>query len=106
MKESVSSKSLRARKLRADLIASLGGKCARCPRTENLHCDCIEPQGYAHHFMPWPQRTRWYWQQHLKGNLQLLCPRCHIQKTCSENRKANGVRRPHPFHSVDGVSPQ
>jgi len=91
-KESVSQKSLRARKARRDLIASLGGKCATCPRTENLHCDCIIPQGCAHHFMPWPQRVRFYWQEHLKGNLQLLCPRCHIRKTTLENHKARGVR--------------
>lgn len=93
VKESVSAKSLRARKMRAGLIVALGGKCARCSRTENLHCDCILPQGFLHHFMPWPQRVRWYWQQHIKGNLQLLCPSCHIRKTTLENSKARGVRR-------------
>lgn len=82
----------RARDLRAELVRVLGGKCARCPRTENLHCDCITPQGAAHHFMPWPQRVRFYWQQHLKGNLQLLCPQCHVAKTAAENSKANGRR--------------
>lgn len=94
-KPGVSSWSLRARRARAsrsELVRELGGKCARCPRTEHLDCDVIVSVGPAHHFMSYPERVRFYWQQHLKGNLQLLCKTCHLAKTTAENSKANGGR--------------
>lgn len=95
MNVTTSIKSARAKKARADLVALLGGKCANCPRTENLHCDCIVPQGAAHHLLPWPERVRFYWKEHLRGNLQLMCPACHMQKTMIDNRKAGGLRKQH-----------
>lgn len=82
----VSLKSKRARHLRAELVKELGSVCVSCQSTNKLHFDCIVPQGPAHHLMAWPERIRWYWQQHLLGNLQLLCPRCHLRKTQRDNR--------------------
>ena len=82
VKESLhrSLKSRRAKAARRELTLLLGGRCSRCGCTESLEFDCIVPVGSAHHFMPWPQRIRFYWQQHLNGNLQLLCSVCHRQQ--------------------------
>lgn len=80
-------RSVRAAKVRAELVEALGGQCARCGELEDLQFDCITPRGPAHKFMPWPRRMRWYWQEHLRGNLQLLCPKCHTYKTTLENQK-------------------
>src|SRR5215469_13068677 len=84
----VSLRSRRAKTARLDLIKALGGHCARCPETRGLEFDCIVRQGPADHGLPWPQRIRWYWQQHLKGNIQLLCRTCHQNKTRLEAFKA------------------
>jgi len=83
-------RSVRAGKARAELVEKLGGKCVQCGEIEDLQFDCIVPQGPAHKFMPWPRRIRWYWCEHLRGNLQLLCPKCHTYKTTRENQKGAG----------------
>lgn len=80
-------KSRRAAEARRELTLILGGKCNMCASTHSLEMDCIVPVGAAHHFMPWPQRIRFYWQQHLLRNLQLLCRRCHLKKTSHDNCK-------------------
>lgn len=85
-------KTLRARKSRTELLFALGGKCARCPRADCLEFDCVLPQGPQHHHMPAPERMRFYWRQHCRGNLQVLCATCHLRKTQDDNRKINGVK--------------
>lgn len=79
-------KSRRAENARRELVLALGGKCKMCPATDELEMDCITPQGSFHHYMPWPERVRFYWQQFLAGNLQALCQRCHRRKTALDNR--------------------
>ena len=83
----VSMRSERARRSRAALELELGGRCARCPETRALEFDCVVSKGDAHHLMPWPRRIRWYWLEHLAGNIQLLCRKCHNLKTARENAK-------------------
>jgi 5-methylcytosine-specific restriction endonuclease McrA len=85
-------KSLVAAKRREQLKKLMGSRCAVCGATGTLHFDCIQRQGPAHHYMPLPERTRYYEKQHSLKNLQLLCPRCHSQKTAAENAR---LRRPH-----------
>lgn len=92
VKESVSLKSLRARKARKDLVDEMGGKCFDCPARDSLEFDCCPPKGAAHHFMPWPQRIRFYWACWMAGELELRCKTCHNRKTNRENCKATGVR--------------
>jgi hypothetical protein len=104
--KSVSLRSARAAKARAELVQALGGRCRSCGEIEDLQFDCISPRGPAHKLMPWPARIRWYWQEHLRGNIQLLCPRCHVRKTCFENQKGPRFLSPLPsaLHSINQVS--
>jgi len=73
-----------SREIRDNLRKILGGKCAHCPATESLQFDCIVSQGGEHHEMQWRSRLNFYWQEHHKKNLQLLCPPCHVAKTLRE----------------------
>jgi len=84
-------KSLRAKKSRQSLTIELGGVCFACGCQDSLEFDCIAPRGRQHHLMSWPERIRFYWQEHLHGNLQLLCKRCHLRKTQMDNQKGRGV---------------
>lgn len=80
-------KSQRAAASRLELLAVLGGVCAQCSSVVALEFDCKQPQGPEHHLMAWPERIRFYWKQHGQGNLQLLCPSCHLKKTQRDNSK-------------------
>lgn len=95
MKESVvrSLKSRRAASARRELLVAMGCRCVRCSSFENLEFDCIVPTGHVHHGMEWPRRVRFYWQELLRGNLQLLCKTCHVRKTAEENCKARAIRK-------------
>lgn len=73
--------SLYIAKRRAELVRFLGGACVNCGETENLHCDCIKPQGHDHHRCGPYSRLKFYLSQLAVGNLQLLCERCHELKT-------------------------
>lgn len=87
-----SSKSARAAKARAELIQALGGRCSNCASPHNLQFDCKVPRGHDHHRMDWPTRIRFYWQEHLAGNIQILCAECHVQKTRYDNSKARAAK--------------
>jgi hypothetical protein len=86
----VSLKSLRAREARRELTQLLGGCCRLCRSTHQLEFDVIAGVGSAHHFMDWPSRIRFYFQQHLLANLQILCKPCHLRKTIMSNHKGKG----------------
>jgi hypothetical protein len=73
-----------SRELKARLIAQLGGQCARCSAHEHLQFDCVRSQGGAHHEMQWRDRLRFYEREISRGNVQLLCPKCHVKKTLDE----------------------
>lgn len=73
-----------SREIRDRLRRELGGKCERCPRTDHLQFDCRVSQGPAHHALNWRQRLNFYRDQHKRGNLQLLCPACHVDKTLAD----------------------
>ena len=77
-----------ARRSRSALVIELGGRCRCCSATACLEFDCIIPRGRTHHLMPWPERVRFYWQEQLVGNLQLLCKPCHQRKTALDLLKA------------------
>ena len=73
-----------SRSIREQLRVLLGGKCARCPQTEHLQFDCKVSQGGDHHALNWRQRLNFYVEQAKLENLQLLCPKCHVEKTLDE----------------------
>ncbi len=70
-----------ARRARAALVQSLGGVCATCGVSHPLECDCVEPRGDWHHRIGFAQRVSFYRREAASGNLQLLCPLCHVVKT-------------------------
>src|ERR1700689_223642 len=82
-------KSLRASEARRELLSLLGGRCSKCAATHPLEFDCYPVPETSHHFMPWPQRIRFYWQQHLAGNLRGLCKPCHTRATSILNSKVH-----------------
>jgi 5-methylcytosine-specific restriction endonuclease McrA len=84
-------KSRRAARSRDELRRLLGGRCSQCSSTGPLEFDCIFPRGAYHHMLPWPARIRFYWQEHLVGNLQLLCRACHTRKTAADNSKVRAA---------------
>lgn len=73
-----------ASELRRRLIEQLGGKCVSCGATAHLQFDCIVSTGPKHHGMNSADRARYYADQAAKKNVQLLCPKCHVQKTLDE----------------------
>lgn len=74
-----------ARRKRTELLAQLGGRCARCGTTDNLEFDCIIPQGDAHHKKEWSARMSFYRAQAKAGNIQVLCSGCNNLKSLDEN---------------------
>jgi len=69
------------RRRKQQLIDALGGRCHHCGSPDRLQFDCITSQGPDHHSLGWTQRLAFYEAQRQSGNLQLLCPRCHVAKT-------------------------
>ena len=84
---SKSLRSLRAAASRRELVVALGGLCFVCGVSEGLEMDCIVPRGSQHHYMPFHTKIRFYWQEHLRANLQLLCRPCHRAKTRYDHSK-------------------
>lgn len=82
MKDSAST--TRARLRRVWIIQQLGGHCARCGETRHLQFDLKASDGGFHHGLSWPQRQLYYMTEFGRGNLQLLCPRCHTAKTLAD----------------------
>ena len=74
-----------AHKAKLELLLSLGGACRECGAEDRLEFDCIEPIGHHHHRAGFTWRISIYRRQHAQDNLQLLCERCHMEKTKREN---------------------
>lgn len=71
---------------RADLVQLLGGRCVECGTTEELHLDCILPQGHHHHKLDSSSRVSFYRRQHAEGNLQVLCAACNGRKGALDDK--------------------
>jgi 5-methylcytosine-specific restriction endonuclease McrA len=71
----------KARRIRDWLKEQLGCKCAKCSNLFELEMDCIIPMGHEHHRKGFYRRMIFYRRQFRAGNLQLLCPDCHTEKT-------------------------
>jgi hypothetical protein len=85
-------KTAHAGKIRQFVIVSLGSRCARCPATENLHCDLIQTDGGLHHRLSHSERQMFYLSEMLAGNLQLLCVKCHTIKTLADVQARRAAR--------------
>lgn len=66
---------------RRAIVQQLGGACSWCGSRRKLEFDCIRPRGHFHHRMEWSWRLSFYRRELAAGNLQLLCRRCHGEKT-------------------------
>lgn len=73
-----------AKRARIELLILLGGTCFKCGTEDMLEFDCIQPQGHRHHTFDTSQRMSFYRAQYKKGNLQILCERCHNKKASKE----------------------
>jgi hypothetical protein len=69
---------------RLEIIAMLGGKCARCPATEELEIDHADPSSKKINIA---KRLSGLAKAKLDGEIkkcQLLCDRCHNKKSLEE----------------------
>ena len=73
-------KTIYTQERREALRKALGNVCKHCKATGKLHFDCVYPQGHAHHQMGSRDRIIFYEREHKRGNIQLLCARCHSLK--------------------------
>lgn len=72
------------RERRDRLRELLGWKCARCDCRQHLQFDCIVSPGKDHHSLSWRDRLKFNELQFFAGNLQLLCPHHHVEKTLDD----------------------
>ena len=66
---------------------ALGRQCAKCGDKTDLTFDVKIPVGFRHHRINTSQRYRFYFQQMLQGNLQVLCFSCNASK---QDKTPNG----------------
>lgn len=85
----------RYRKIRKELVERLGGKCVVCGSTENLSFDHINPSSKEKTI----SKIWCYSKEKLEEEItkcQLLCSRCHNNKTLAEkghhNHKQDGIK--------------
>lgn len=62
----------------------LNNCCAWCSSRDNLQFDCRMPKGREHHGKSLYDRMRFYFREFHSGNLQLLCKKCHQQKSTQD----------------------
>jgi len=71
-----------AARARDALRFALGQRCAWCDRrTSTLEFDVIDSSDETHHRFEWSARISFYRKMNARGNLQLLCKRCHGRKS-------------------------
>ena len=79
----------RCRKRRAYAVAIFGGKCQKCGSTDKLEFDHVDPKDKKYNIS-----NMWQWKsERIREELlkcQLLCSRCHRDKTgrCKHGSKA------------------
>ena len=71
------------RERRQRMLGHLGGKCARCGATEDLHIDHIDPSTKEFNVK---ERLSWDAVKEELRKCQALCGACHRDKTAQEQR--------------------
>lgn len=77
----------RAQRLRAELIAKLGGKCVRCGATEEIEFDHIHGRDWEPRLHSQLQRLQVYAREIAAGKIQLLCGTCNLAKRDTDKLK-------------------
>jgi len=74
------------RALRRQLMHLLGGPvCAHCGSTSDLCFDLIKPAlDDKHHRFNGYDRVKFYFREHSRGNVQVLCDTCNSRKGQAE----------------------
>lgn len=80
----------RARRMRADIITHLGGKCVKCGSLDRLQVDHIDPTTKTSHRITMWSRVK---RDAELAKCQLLCHGCHWAKTIRERRDRAEQRR-------------
>lgn len=76
-----SKSNLWAEKIRCELLLFLGGYCKLCGATKHLEFDHVVPIDWTPSAKSQSQRAAEYKREFAKGNLQILCSKCHGKKT-------------------------
>lgn len=66
---------------KVEIVALLGGACARCGGRDNLEIDHIDPKQKKFEVMAKCWCTSWDKLKVEIAKCQLLCERCHLEKT-------------------------
>ena len=70
-----------AEKIRCELLLMLGGYCKLCGVIKDLEFDHVIPIDWTPSAKSQSQRAAEYRREFQKGNLQILCKKCHGKKT-------------------------
>ena len=70
-----------AEKIRFELLFLLGGYCKLCGVIKDLEFDHVIPIDWIPSAKSQSQRAAEYRREFRKGNLQILCKKCHAKKT-------------------------
>lgn len=77
---------IRAAKLRAEMIEQLGGKCVHCGTVRDMEFDHILPRQYSARRLSSLQRINRYRAEMAEGKIQLLCGLCNTLKHLNGNQ--------------------
>ncbi len=81
-----------ARKWHAAMIATLGGRCAWCRRTDRLELDHIAGRSWEPRALSWHRRITRYRAELAAGPLQVPCRSCNALKGVTVEKPARARR--------------
>jgi len=79
--------------MRMALKRAMGGRCERCGSTDKLEFHDRLERGAEHHGLGSAGRYRWYKAEWTRGNIELICERCHRTHSLACRLKAEQADR-------------
>ena len=77
---------VRAKKIRAELVEKMGGVCVKCGAVDNLQFDHIDGARWRHNELSYLARMNRYKREHELGLLRLLCGDCNRAERKQDDR--------------------